>query len=236
MSRRTFKPTKRERAAYNGPDGLPTSGDFRRDGNRNGPRPSVSGPLMWSMTEAQRFETPGGDMDGFAVFGRYPNGFIAHVVANQFLGADVGRDDILHVCSGTLGPVEKWTVDLRIEARPRIVAAGNRLPFADDTFKAVMLDPPYSDAYARDLYGVENPRPSWLLREAARVVRPNGRIGLLHVAVPFTPPRCEWVTSYGICTGAGYRIRAFTVYVKQQAGFLDDPNDWALTKREGGTR
>lgn len=157
------------------------------------------------------------DPDGFAVFGRYPRGFLEHILKMQLLG-DVQRDSILHVCSGTLGPFERWTVDLRKQARPTVMASGTALPFKDHSFPAVMMDPPYSDDYARNLYGVENPRPSWLLREAARVVQPGGRIGILHVAIPFSPPECELVNVWGISTGVGFRIRAFTVYQKQQKG------------------
>lgn len=93
-------------------------------------------------------------------------------------------------------------------------------PFRDASFPAVMLDPPYSDQYARNLYGVENPRPSWLLKEAARVVQPGGRVGILHVAVPFAPPNCRLVTVYGVSTGVGFRIRAFTIYERAQATLL----------------
>lgn len=160
------------------------------------------------------------DTDGFAVFGRYPKGFLAHVLRLQLLGGAVKADDILHVCSGTLSATEKWTVDLREDARPRVRASGTALPFVDGCFPAVMLDPPYSDQYARDLYRVENPRPSWLLKEAARVVAPGGRIGLLHVAVPFPPPDCELVNVYGITTGIGFRIRAFTVFERRQQALL----------------
>jgi len=157
------------------------------------------------------------DPDGFAVFGRYPKGFLAHVIKREFLGRGVRRDDILHVCSGTLGPEEKWTVDLRQEARPLVVAEGTALPFRDASFRAVMLDPPYSDEYARNLYRTGMPRNSWLLREAARVIVPCGRIGILHVAVPFSPPGCRLVTVYGISIGVGFRIRAFTLYEREQA-------------------
>lgn len=162
-----------------------------------------------------------GDADGFAVFGRYPKGFLDHVIKSHLLGR-VGRDDILHVCSGTLGPDEKWTVDLRLEARPLIQASGTALPFRDGTFKAVMLDPPYSDEYARNLYKVENPRPSWLLKEAARVCQPGGRVGILHVAIPFAPPDSFLVNVWGISTGVGFRIRAFTVYERRQAELAED--------------
>ena len=179
------------RPAYEGPRGLPFVGD--------------DGAV--------------GDPDGFAVFGRYPKGWLTHVIRIQLLGA-VRRHEILHVCSGTLGPDERWTVDLRAEARPRVVADGVHLPFRDASFKAVMLDPPYTDAYARNLYGTENPRPAWLLREAARVVQPCGRIGFMHVVIPFSPPDCRFVGTFGISVGVGFRGRFFTVYEKAQDGLF----------------
>jgi len=157
------------------------------------------------------------DPDGFAVFGRFPNGWLKEVLRAQLLG-DVGRDDILHVCSGTLQ--EKWTVDLRPQARPAVIADGCSLPFASASFEAVLMDPPYSETYAKNLYGTGNPRPSWLLKEAARVVRHGGRIGLLHVVVPFAPPACRLVRVYGVTTGVGFRIRAFTIYQREQAAML----------------
>lgn len=162
----------------------------------------------------------GADPDGYAVFGRYPKRFLGHVLKIRLLG-DVRRDEILHICSGTL--TERWTVDVRAQARPRVQADGAALPFRDASFKAVMMDPPYSDAYARNLYGVENPRPSWLLREAARVVVPGGRVGILHVALPFAPPDCRLVRVYPVSTGVGFRIRALTIY--QRAG---DPRQGEL--------
>lgn len=157
------------------------------------------------------------DPDGFAVFGRFPKGWLSHILKLQCL-SEVKRDEILHVCSGTLQ--ERWTVDIRSEAKPRVIADGRHLPFRDATFKAVLLDPPYSDEYARNLYKTENPRPSWLLREAARVVVPNGHIGLLHVAVPFAPPGCRLLRVYGVTTGVGFRIRAFSVWQKDQPSLV----------------
>ena len=155
------------------------------------------------------------DPDGFAVFGRYPRGWLEHVVRIRLLG-NVRRREILHVCSGTLSQTEDWTVDIRSEAMPRIIADGCRLPFRDSSFKAVMLDPPYSDAYARNLYATGNPRPAWLLAEAARVVVPCGRIGMLHVAIPFVPRGCYFIGCWGITIGVGFRGRFFTVYEREQ--------------------
>lgn len=53
------------------------------------------------------------------------------------------------------------------------------------------------------------------------MVKPGGRIGLLHIAVPITPVGCQFITSFGVVPGPGFRIRAFTIYEKQQAGLLD---------------
>lgn len=163
--------------------------------------------------------TEGADPDGFAVFGQFPYGFLTDVVRLKLLG-DVARQDILHVCSGTLSEHERWTVDLRPAARPSVIAKGQQLPFLDATFPAVLIDPPYTEEYARNLYRSEFPSPSHLLREAARVVKPSGKIGLLHIAVPITPPNCEFVTSFGVVPGPGFRIRAFTIYQRRQADLL----------------
>jgi len=164
-------------------------------------------------------DNPKADPDGFAVFGRFPKGWLNHILQQSLLGR-VRREEILHVCSGTLSESETWTVDIRPQARPLVIANGCHLPFRDASFKAVLLDPPYSDQYARNLYGVENPRPAWLLREAARVIQRCGRIGILHIAVPFAPPECRLMKVYGVSTGPGFRIRAFSVYEKEQSRLL----------------
>lgn len=144
-------------------------------------------------------------------FGRYPVGFLERVL--RAWGVDPAR--CLHVCSGgmsrdaALGGVR---IDLRTAAQPDILADGRRLPFRDASFAAVCIDPPYSTDYARDLYGVDYPRPSHLLREAVRVVKPGGRIGMLHFLVPQIPRGADFVSVEGVTQGLGYRIRAWTTY------------------------
>lgn len=227
-------------AAYHGPAGLPAPREGQIPGHwKSAPTGSRGGAPIWVMGEAWmtiRFKgsacnkcgtsehlssqhEAAADPDGFAVYGRYPKGWLRHVLKLRLLG-DVKREDILHVCSGTLSESERWTVDVRPDAKPRVIADGRQLPFRDGAFPAAMLDPPYSDQYAKNLYGVENPRPSWLLREAARVVAPSGRIGLLHIAIPFAPEGCHLVKVYGVSCGVGFRIRAFTVWEKDQESVL----------------
>ncbi len=181
--------------------------------------------------DAFNAQMEGADPDGFAVFGQFPYGFLKDVIRMKLLG-DVPRQDVLHVCSGTLSEHERWTVDIRPQARPSVIAKGQALPFLEASFPAILIDPPYTEEYARNLYRSEFPRPSHLLREAARVVKPGGRIGLLHIAVPITPPNCEFVTSFGVVPGPGFRIRAFTVYERRQANLLEQAQMMATAIEE----
>ncbi len=48
------------------------------------------------------------------------------------------------------------------------------MPLSGGSVAGVLVDPPYSEHYARELYGVDYPLPAHLLKEAARVVRPGG--------------------------------------------------------------
>ena len=165
-------------------------------------------PALWSASEA--LVMPEG------VGGQYPKGFLDLLA--RVLG--VPRASILHICSGSLPPGEGIRVDVRAAAVPDVLADGRKLPFADETFDAVAIDPPYSTEYARDLYGVEYPRPSHLLAEASRVVRGGGRVSMLHFLVPASPDCLEFDRVFGVTTGVGYRIRALTVWRKRQADFF----------------
>lgn len=82
-----------------------------------------------------------------------------------------------------------------------------------------MLDPPYCEEYAKSLYGIEYPRPSHLLREAARVVRPGGRIAMVHYITPKAVDGLRFVKAFGLSTGFDMPMRAVTVFERDQRGF-----------------
>ncbi len=151
-----------------------------------------------------------------AVFGQYPVALIPKVLP----WLRCRRNEVLHVCSGSLKPREGIRVDVRAAARPDVLADGRSLPFTDGSIAAVMLDPPYTVQYAQDLYGVDYPRPSHLLREAARVVRPCGRIAFVHYLVPMPPPGCAPVRVLGLSTGFGFPMRAVTIFEREQDSLL----------------
>ena len=157
-------------------------------------------------------DTPPEDMPE-QVFGMYPAVLIRKLM--PWLRCE--RREVLHVCSGGLPPSEGIRVDLRPEAKPDILADGRNLPLKAGSQAGVLIDPPYTEQYAQDLYGVDYPRPAHLLAEAARVVRPSGRIGIVHYLVPMPPPGCKFVKVLGLSMGFGFPMRAVTIYEREQA-------------------
>lgn len=149
-----------------------------------------------------------------AVFGQYPRALIGKLL--PWLRCE--RREILHVCSGSLPPGEGTRVDVRPDAKPDILADGRTLPLASGSWRgAILIDPPYSAHYARELYGVEYPRPSQLLREAARVIAPGGRIALIHYITAKPVDGIRFVRAFGLSTGFNMPMRAVSIYERDQA-------------------
>lgn len=185
--------------------GLPREGNQRRDGG------NVSQASVWTAKPAMDFAAA-------HFWGAYPRDFIKW--ACQVM--QCSRQEVFHLCSGSLPKGEgALRVDIRPEVEPDLVADCRALPLGNGCAAAVLLDPPYSIEYAQDLYSTEYPRPSALLAEAARIAKSGAPIGLLHFLVPLPPADTRIETVYGVTTGPGYRIRAFTIYRKQQAGLFE---------------
>jgi hypothetical protein len=150
------------------------------------------------------------------VFGQYPRDLIRKLL--PWLRCE--RREILHVCSGSLPPGEGLRVDVRRDARPDVLADGRALPLRDSSVAAVMIDPPYTEHYARELYGTDYPRPSHLLAEAVRVVRPCGRVAIVHYITPNPPDRARLVKVFGLSMGFGFPMRAVTIFEREQDAFF----------------
>lgn len=190
-----------------------TVGGISRNAQSRATGSAARRPVLWNSHAVVDASTAGPE-----VFGRLPVGFLAWAYGVLCLR---GSRRVLHVCSGGLDSETLGIrVDLRPETRPDLVADGTALPFADESFDAVLIDPPYSVEYARHLYGTNYPRPSALLREAARVLRPNRRVGIVHFLVPRPERGLKFVEVHGVTTGCGYRIRALTVFQKEPRGLF----------------
>jgi hypothetical protein len=163
-------------------------------------------PIMFGFKEAEHF----GDFpDG----GGYPKRFLEH--AMETLGVN-DTEKVLHLCSGSMRSGIR--VDIRPETQPTVVADCRNTPFPAASFQWIMADPPYAESYAENLYGTGKsyPKPGEILREATRLLVPGGRVGLLHFVVPMSRKPLRLVGVWGITTGAGYAIRAWSVFEKEK--------------------
>ena len=158
--------------------------------------------------------------DPFPEGGGYPNGFVewAFDEMDSIAGPNVLiPENVLHLCSGSMRI--GVTVDIRPEKEPSIVADCRNVPLPDESFDFIMADPPYSEDYATNLYGTGEhyPKPGQILKEACRLLRPGGLVGLLHFQVPMSRKPLKLVKVYGVTTGAGYAIRAWSLFRKVAA-------------------
>lgn len=149
------------------------------------------------------------------LYGQYPPGFLKRALA---LFPGVPEAEILHCPSGTLtGP--GITVDLvRDDVRcPQVQAPCDALPFEDDRFSLVLSDPPYSPEDSAK-YGCRPWPMKRFMREAARVVRPGGVLGVLDLRIP-SFRRADWKLCGLICvaTGCLRATRIFSLFINQKS-------------------
>lgn len=143
-------------------------------------------------------------------YGQFPLTFLKRVLA---LFPDA--KDILHCPSGTVtGP--GVTVDLiRDDKRnPQHVASAEALPFQDNTFDVYISDPPYSPADSKK-YGCPPFRSRNAMKEARRVLKPNGYYCLLNVRYPsFRRKDWNFIALIAVVTGANRVIRLLSIFQK----------------------
>lgn len=162
-------------------------------------------------------------------YGAYPSGFLER--ARALLGI-TPYDSLLHVCGGSarlypakprgFGPND-YTLDLDSNLAPDFLQdVSQPLPPnpSEDTSKwpALIADPPYTEADA-DHYAPGRaafPSANTILRNMLDVVRPGGRVGMLHYILP-QPPRTgvRFVACVGVICGYNNRMRCYSVFEKE---------------------
>ena len=79
-------------------------------------------------------------------------------------------------------------VDLNGDTEPDVVADAHDLPFEDETFDLVILDPPYSDEESAELYGTPKLRPV-VIHSSAGNVWPNSNPAVPSLVYQRATPR-----------------------------------------------
>lgn len=107
-------------------------------------------------------------------------------------------------------------VDLRPDVAPDVVGDAHDLPFEDSSFDCVILDPPYSDEEALELYETPPLRPKVYVAEAVRVLREGGWLVVYGDREPTRPPRCNHTLRIVVVLRPGHRTRTVGVFQKRK--------------------
>lgn len=79
--------------------------------------------------------------------------------------------------------------DFKLEVNPNINCDAHFLPFESNSFDFVLLDPPYSNEEANEIYNTPDLKVITFLTESARVCKPNGHIAVYHRLMLPRPPQ-----------------------------------------------
>ena len=140
---------------------------------------------------------------------QYPSRFLFNV--KRYYPAMLGAN-ALHMFSGARE--EGVTTDFRKETGADYICSYEAI--SDDTFDAIIADPPYADHYQNEWHG-ELPKPKRILGEAARLVKEGGFIGILHIIVipAYKIFGVKRVAIHPILAGPNNAVRVFNVFRKE---------------------
>lgn len=152
---------------------------------------------------------------------RYPSRFMYNLKKYypEFI-----NDNTLHMFSGSSD--FGITTDFRPETGASIIADYRNIPVGNNVFSNVLADPPYADHWQGQWHG-DLPKPKHILREASRIVKLGGLIGILHIIIipAYKELGVERIGLHPILTGPNNAIRVFNVFrLVTQSGLEYDPD------------
>lgn len=122
-------------------------------------------------------------------------------------------DRTLHMFSGS----SEFGITTDLNAETAAIKGDFRnLPFAENSMDAILADPPYADHWANEWH-TELPKPKHILKEAVRLVKPGGLIGILHIIIipAYKELGVSRVALHPILAGPNNAIRVFNVFRKE---------------------
>lgn len=148
-------------------------------------------------------------------YGQYPPTFVRRV-KKMFEGAN-----ILHLCCGRSHIEGAINVDLHFLPEVDVRANAEKLPFKNNHFDMVLLDPPYSQQDSDRYKAGRLLSAKRVLSEAGRVLNERGWLLWLDEKYP-SYRRDTWTLEglIGICTGFERRTRILSMFRKTSQTLL----------------
>jgi SAM-dependent methyltransferase len=145
------------------------------------------------------------------IYGQYPPTFLKRALA---LFPKVKF--ILHCPSGTVtGPGICVDIKNNNVVKPKIIADSSCLPFQNNSFDLWLADPPYSYKDSRK-YGTPPFSLPKMMKEAQRILKPGGYLGVLHVYYPsYSRKVFKLVALICVVTGFLRKTRIFSIFQKR---------------------
>lgn len=112
-------------------------------------------------------------------------------------------------------------MDINPQVAPDIVGNAHNLPFPNNTFDFVLCDPPYSADLSGRLYKTGPVKDSLYTREAVRVCKVGGYIGLYHWVMQPRPKGTRYDRVVVIITRVGHHARFCCVFQKVKMLFKE---------------
>lgn len=109
-------------------------------------------------------------------------------------------------------------MDLKPEVNPDIVGDAHDIPYLDQIFDCVILDPPYSDQQAADLYGTPKLNKSEYTREAVRVTKQGGWVVVYGDKEPARPACCNHALRIVVVLRPHHTARIVGVFQRRKPG------------------
>lgn len=150
---------------------------------------------------------------------KYKGGFPLHFEKKiiRLLGFNevLDKERILHPFGGMAEFGLRCDIKTDIDIPPDFYCDAHSLPFKDNSFNLVILDPPYSDQENKDLYGGKiKLRWGKYSSEAVRVCTPSGFVVVYHKLCTPTPKGTRLVKRILLETRVWHALRCIHIYQK----------------------
>lgn len=147
--------------------------------------------------------------DGVCYYGTFPEGFIKKV---NSLGIINGHGPIVNLCSG-MSEFGDIRIDINPQSNATKICDARDTGLPDNYAQFVLLDPYYSKEDF-DKMGQQYISAYPFLKEAYRICKVGGYIGVLHNRPPRKPKGTEYTHVIAISMGPDRLLRCFLIFRK----------------------